>query len=524
MHAPERHRPRLGLWTLLLITLFVTAPAAYPGYWLTQDGFVPALNIVQSGPIASVATLPDLWRGTGRAAFLPAQPLLMLGLSPAAALRATFALAFLLGGLGVYVWLQPRWGDRAAALAGALYVLLPPVLATAYWRGSVADALIAGLLPLALAGLASYTDSRSLTGAGVTVLSVLWMWRIQPGLAAGATLLLLAYAWWVERSGWAMVIAAVAGLAGLTSLLPLWSVHAPAAVAFADHFVHVGQLFIGQWATPAANATPVYIPPATAYPYQIGAIAWVFALAALWLWARRVGGGDVTTRLLSFGAGSALILIGLSLTWAAPLWQITGAARLFTYPWQLILLAAPGVALLAGSLPALNAPLRRAPLWLVLAGLALLGSYPYLQPTYTQTPIPARPVATLGLRPDLLLLSTDVREELPATAADRRATLEVTWQTLHPLPFDYSVFFQALTTTPTGEQVVAQLDAQPRQGLQPATTWLPGQILTDTYTLDLSGWAGAGELRYVYGLYDWRDGSRLPVDGGIDDKLTLHGR
>jgi len=317
MHAPERHRPRLGLWTLLLITLFVTAPAAYPGYWLTQDGFVPALNIVQSGPIASVATLPDLWRGTGRAAFLPAQPLLMLGLSPAAALRATFALAFLLGGLGVYVWLQPRWGDRAAALAGALYVLLPPVLATAYWRGSVADALIAGLLPLALAGLASYTDSRSLTGAGVTVLSVLWMWRIQPGLAAGATLLLLAYAWWVERSGWAMVIAAVAGLAGLTSLLPLWSVHAPAAVAFADHFVHVGQLFIGQWATPAANATPVYIPPATAYPYQIGAIAWVFALAALWLWARRVGGGDVTARLLSFGAGSALILIGLSLTFTA---------------------------------------------------------------------------------------------------------------------------------------------------------------------------------------------------------------
>ena len=31
-------------------------------------------------------------------------------------------------------------------------------------------------------------------------------------------------------------------------------------------------------------------------------------------------------------------------------------------------------------------------------------------------------------------------------------------------------------------------------------------------------------LRYYFGYYDWRDGVRLPVDGGIDDKLVFYGQ
>jgi hypothetical protein len=50
-----------------------------------------------------------------------------------------------------------------------------------------------------------------------------------------------------------------------------------------------------------------------------------------------------------------------------------------------------------------------------------------------------------------------------------------------------------------------------------------GQILTDTYQLELPSSLPAGELRYIYGYYDWRDGSRVPVNGGIDDKLILYG-
>src|SRR5688572_25876112 len=120
--------PRLGLWLLLLGCLFVCAPFTYPGYWQSQEGFVPVFNAAHSGTVASLATTPDLWRGTGRGAFLLAQPLMVLGATPVLAVRLTFALSLLLGGLGIYVWLHARLGDRAAGLAGLIYLLLPPIL------------------------------------------------------------------------------------------------------------------------------------------------------------------------------------------------------------------------------------------------------------------------------------------------------------------------------------------------------------------------------------------------------------
>src|SRR5688500_14006284 len=111
MMALDTRSPRLGLWLLLLGCLFVCAPTTYPGYWQSQEGFVPVFNAVHSGSLASMATTPDLWRGIGRGAFLLAQPLMLLGATPVIAVRITFAVSLLLGGLGVYVWLHQRLGD-----------------------------------------------------------------------------------------------------------------------------------------------------------------------------------------------------------------------------------------------------------------------------------------------------------------------------------------------------------------------------------------------------------------------------
>jgi len=49
-------------------------------------------------------------------------------------------------------------------------------------------------------------------------------------------------------------------------------------------------------------------------------------------------------------------------------------------------------------------------------------------------------------------------------------------------------------------------------------------VLTSTYVLDLSAAPLETTLTYYFGYYDWRDGSRLPVNGGRDDKLVLHGQ
>jgi hypothetical protein len=123
---------RLGFWVLLLLSVFAWAPATHPGYWEALEGFAPTFNVDQPGSLASVAIAPDLWRGSGRATFLLTRPLILLGVDAVTAVRITFIIAFLLGGLGMYAWLRTHLGDRSAAFAGLLYMLAPPLLATVY--------------------------------------------------------------------------------------------------------------------------------------------------------------------------------------------------------------------------------------------------------------------------------------------------------------------------------------------------------------------------------------------------------
>ena len=132
MRAYETWPQRAGLGALLILSIFAWAPALYPGYWQGLEGFVPVFNAAAPGPVAAVATLPDLWRGAGSAAFLVAQPLIDLGMAATTAVRIGFIFCFLAGGLGIYAWLQPRLGDAGAGLAGLVYVLSPLFLSTVY--------------------------------------------------------------------------------------------------------------------------------------------------------------------------------------------------------------------------------------------------------------------------------------------------------------------------------------------------------------------------------------------------------
>ena len=262
------------------------------------------------------------------------------------------------------------------------------------------------------------------------------------------------------------------------------------------------------------------------YPFQLGFVTLTFGIAALWLWftQRQEWRGTVQARVLGFSAVAALLLILMSTPASSIFWRLSGADRLFTYPWQVMLLAGPLFAAVAGSLPVTLRDLGKPLLWTVLVGLIVLGSLPYLTAEYTQVEPPDAPLAVFGTQREIAFLDAKLTEN----AVAQEAELAVTWQALQPLPFDYNVFFQALAAAPEGAEVVAQLDAQPLYGERPATTWTPGEIFTDTYTLDLSqiGLSAAtpeSGLQYHFGYYDWRDGSRLPVDGGIDDKLVFYG-
>ncbi|MDQ3247965.1 MAG: hypothetical protein M3Q45_02040, partial [Chloroflexota bacterium] len=399
---------RTGFWTVLLLGCLAWTPAAYPGYWQGLEGFVPVFNAAQPNALANIATVPDLWRGMGNATFLLARPFLAVNLDATTAVRLTFVLCFVLGGLGMYAWLRAGLGDRAAGLAGLIYTLSPVCLATVYVRGSLSEAMIMGLLPVALAGIAAHAQGRSPGAAGIAVIAILWMWRTQAGLALFASVLLLLYALLVERQWVTGLVVAVSGLAGLTSLIPLWSIRTTTPVIFHEHFVHWFQLFKGDWQT--ATSIPGW---QDNYPFQLGFVGVIFSAVTLWRWVRPAAPqpSRYVARLLRFSVGSVIICVALSLHGSAELWQWSGAERLLTYPWQLLLLAAPLLAVTAGSLAYLDADLGDTTYWTLLVALVVLGSYGNLTPKFTLIHPPETPIAVIGATRNFVILEARLTEQ-----------------------------------------------------------------------------------------------------------------
>ena len=506
-HAPAR----LGLWALLLLCLFACAPGLSPLLWQSEQGFVAAWNVASPAALANVAVAPDLWRGLGIGALLPAQPLLLLGVTPARAVQWVLLSCLVLGALGVYAWLQAQLGDRAAGVAGGVYLLLPALLTTVYIRGSLGDALILALLPLALAGVAVFVTERAPLGAAVALLAIVWMVRTQAGLALGATLLLALYALLVERSRLGLLLVVGSALASLLSLIPAWGLRAVPPRAFDAQFTTLYGLLRTGWTADA--------------PLQIGTAALVLAAAAaVGLLALRIpvdGLPGTNRRLLIFSLAGSVLLFALTLGWSAPLWRVTGAAQFLAAPWQAGLLAAPLLAAAAGSALLYFTDLWRPAWYGALAVVLLLAAQPYLMPAYAHVVPPDRPIAVLG-DAQVAVLAAQVDESAPGADGARRATLALDWQALAPLPFDANLFFQAVDLRGDAPRVVAQMDAPP-VAAAPSTTWLPGQLFVENYTLDLPAVAPA-ELIYYVGLYNWQDGTRLRANGGLDDKLVLYGR
>lgn len=511
----------LGLWTVLLLSVIFWAPAAYPGYWQSAEGFAPVLNAPFTSPVATVAAQADLWRGSGSATFILTSPLIALGMEPVWAVSLAFALCVILGGLGCYIWLAPRLGDRAAGLAGLIYMAAPAMTGVLYRQGSLSMATALALLPLILAGLTAYRYQRSPAAIGAGVLALLWLWHAQAGMAVLATLALLLYALLVERDRLALMALAVSAVAALLSLLRVMDLQAAPLQPFAQGFLSLAEL-ITLSPAPSAEATP---PPVT-----LGPILLIFGVMALWLlWRNRGGQPGIPTqqhrerqRLLLFSLVTVAVAGGMSLAWSAPLWSLSGGERLLTYPWQALLIAAPFGAALAGSLPALAPDLSRTPLWASLLGIALLGAMPHLLPEFTGYSPPSQPAAVFGEPVKILLMEADVITQQDGDGG-HTAALSVTWQPLQRLDFDYNIFFQALRPNGDGGyEVIAQLDQQPLFE-QPATAWEPGQVFTATYTLPLPADPNQDVTRYYVGYYNWQDGSRLPRQGGMDDKVILYG-
>lgn len=95
-----------------------------------------------------------------------------------------------------------------------------------------------------------------------------------------------------------------------------------------------------------------------------------------------------------------------------------------------------------------------------------------------------------------------------SSAAAHTLRLALTWQVNQALPADYTLFVHVLG--PAGTPV-ARIDVPPGGPAAPTSAWQPGRFVTGTFEIALDPAAGAGQYWLALGVYNPRDGTRLPL-------------
>jgi hypothetical protein len=92
-----------------------------------------------------------------------------------------------------------------------------------------------------------------------------------------------------------------------------------------------------------------------------------------------------------------------------------------------------------------------------------------------------------------------------------RIDLTLYWEGLAPMETSYTVFAHLLG--PDGK-TYGQQDSVPWGGRLPTTHWVPGEFITDQYSIPVSEDAPKGTYSFAIGMYDLQTGLRLAaVDG-----------
>jgi hypothetical protein len=548
------------LLTLALV-VFAVAPLAYPGYIQVHSGFVPVYNLADlaHGPLhlgwtPTVATHFDPLRADGLLPYYLALPVVWLGGTPLGGVKAIFALGFLLGAAGVYLWLRPSLGPAGATLAALVYTYLPYRIGAVYVRGAWGETLFLGLLPWALMAATSGLEERE-TLRPYVLTALIWalLGLSQAGLAVWGFLALLIWVL-VGRFGgrkamprpYKSILSALSGtVAALLLAFLITGFSLPASpINFFDHFLYPGQLFSAYWGFGASR--PGW-DDGLALSFGFAAIG--LSMLALFLAYARIqtnpSRSNPDTNLFSPWAISilALALTPLLFGLSAFLWRLTGLHNTLTYPWQLLGLIGLLLSALAGASVKLD---RRLAVWPTYAGLiilTLLASYSCLQPRFTQQLPGTGPLADWDAN-HLMLLDYQLSVEIPPVAAGLHEptpgrlpladygpprpgdTLHITltWQAARPFYRDLKLF---LHLRDASGQVIAQADPLAGAGTSGqgedyfTSRWEPGKLILDDVAISIPPDAPPGPYRLALGLYDGDTLQRLPVAGRDDGTVTL---
>ena len=520
-------------WLLVaLLTVFAVAPLTYPGFFQAHSGFLPAFNAANLADAPRWGRLPDPVRGDGRLPYLLIWPFLQLSGSGVIAVKWGYALAFVLGALGTYAWTRQWLGPRGGVLAAVVYTYLPWHVSTVYVRGAYAEAWLWAVLPFTLWAVDELAQQRFVAALAIGLPSMVTAAWTQPGLVALYLPLLAVYNVMITRKGQNLLIRLAGAIACL--LFVLWLLVGPALseapLPFDAHFLYPFQLLSAVWGF--GISLPGW---ADGMSFQLGLVAVGLSVVAVALWvggrserSSVVEGSPVLRsvrpapleRALWFWLIILVVLILLVLSPAAFLWRISGARALLTYPWQLLTLAGLPLAFLAGSVVRLDERLAGTPAWAALLALAIVASYAYLAPRFTQLDPGPEPFAVLqpvgAEAPQIALLDYQI---LPPTEITPTLTLTLTWQAMQPIAEDYTVFVHVLTP---GDDKAAQRDSHPCDGECPTNSWLPGEIVVDRHQLTVALEGSPGPYRLAVGLYLLHTGERAAVVGRDDNTVFFH--
>jgi len=543
VNLPAQISARAGLLLALILPVFAVAPLLYPGYIQTHSGFVPLWNLIDlRASLGNFSWTPHIatnfspLRSSG---LLPYYLAALLPLAPAAAIKLVMGLGWLLGSVGMFLWLKSWLGNAGALVAALVYTYLPHQIATVYVRGAWGEALFWGLLPWAvLAATYLVTSPRP-----ILLLPAALFWLAlgmsQLGLTFWALLFLVLLLVVMHRPQALLPIVpallGTAAAAGAYLLLPV-RFFAPASLPFAGHFLYPFQLFSAYWGFGASR--PSW---GDGLSLQVGLAALGLSVLALFLW-RRSPQHRSDRRLLFFG-GAALGLTVLQFGPTAVLWRLPLLAgqplwATLTYPWQLLGLIGLCLSVLAGAAVWLNPQFARLPLLGAVVLFIILSVYAYLLPQFLQVDMyrDGRPQAELGnARLTILAHRFSVVTTGHTVGLNRGQTaiplaahgpvqpndtllVNITWHPLHIFNTNLKVFVHLVDAN---NNVLAQFDGQPLEGTQPTSNWVPGQIINDTYPVLVPAGAPPGPYRVFIGLYDEAALERLPVPNDAEGRVIL---
>ncbi|HHJ06475.1 MAG TPA: hypothetical protein ENK24_03135, partial [Anaerolineae bacterium] len=466
-----------SFWLTLLLSLPVIGPLLQPGYmWGAHDARSAVYFLFQFDKgirdgIWYPRWAPDFAFGYGYPMFNIYPPLssyagelfVWLGFGYTDAVKIVFGLSAILSGLTMYLFARRLMGPAAGLIAALLYVYLPYHLFDLYVRAALAESVAFVFMPLVMWAFYAAVTRPTLKGILLGALAYAALLFTHSALGILFTLVMGAFVIW-QLSAFGFQLSAFSRQRSTVSDQPSTSRYsrftlhsslfiAPAAVlglglgpsavfllpalteqrfvrldqwqggryAFGKDFVEFFQLFSPHW-----GFGPSIAGPNDDAGFQIGLAAFVLFLISFLLVPRLQNKAlKLTLRFYQF---LTPLILFLMLPLSGVIWQKLAFLQAIQFPWRLMFLAAPGLALTGavigrmkdegGRMKGASSAFRLPPSAFILPLLILLSGFPYLQaelraPKPTEGPVDQAGMFRFQQSSDELTGSTAWVKELP---------------------------------------------------------------------------------------------------------------